>query len=227
MATKRVSLDEKRSRMLQLFYEKREFFTLKELEKIAPKEKGIVVQSVKDIVQALVDDGIVQSDKIGSAIYFWAFPGENITTIEKRIAETGKNILLKAKEAELKSQVAKFSEYDPEVIEQLSQKTEKYKEAANTWTDNIFAIQSWCKNKFDINTETLNKQFHEPNANNNLEEQAQYNHSQRKIMKRMVGVLHDIAKLIGVCGYQSEVHHTLGQSFLLLININVKHRTNN
>lgn len=75
MSTKRVSLDEKRSRMLQLFYEKREFFTLKELEKIAPKEKGIVMQSVKDIVQALVDDGIIQSDKIGSAIYFWAFPG--------------------------------------------------------------------------------------------------------------------------------------------------------
>ncbi|CAD6216465.1 GSCOCG00004627001-RA-CDS [Cotesia congregata] len=187
MATKRVSLDEKRSRMLQLFYEKREFFTLKELEKIAPKEKGIVVQSVKDIVQALVDDGIVQSDKIGSAIYFWAFPGENITTIEKRIAETGKNIvaaefklqkldaelqkqkLLKAKEAELKSQVAKFSEYDPEVIEQLSQKTEKYKEAANTWTDNIFAIQSWCKNKFDINTETLNKQFRIPEELDYLE----------------------------------------------------------
>ncbi|KAH0564692.1 meiotic nuclear division protein 1 homolog [Cotesia glomerata] len=204
MATKRVSLDEKRSRMLQLFYEKREFFTLKELEKIAPKEKGIVVQSVKDIVQALVDDGIVQSDKIGSAIYFWAFPGENITTIEKRIAETGKNIVaaefklqkldaelqkqkeektnieeikqvleqleqLKAKEAELKSQVAKFSEYDPEVIEQLSQKTEKYKEAANTWTDNIFAIQSWCKNKFDINTETLNKQFRIPEELDYLE----------------------------------------------------------
>ncbi|XP_057326140.1 meiotic nuclear division protein 1 homolog [Microplitis mediator] len=197
MSTKRVSLDEKRSRMLQLFYEKREFFTLKELEKIAPKEKGIVLQSVKDIIQALVDDGLVQTDKIGSAIYFWAFPGENITTIEKRIAETGKNIVaaefklqkldseiqklqegkdnieevkkiieqieqLKAKEVEIKSQIAKFSDHDPEIIEQLSKKTDKYKEAANTWTDNIFAIQSWCKNKFDINTEALNKQFRIP-----------------------------------------------------------------
>lgn len=72
---KGVSLDEKRTRMLQIFYEKREFFTLKELETIAPKEKGIVVQSVKDIVQALVDDGLVRTDKIGTSVYFWAFPG--------------------------------------------------------------------------------------------------------------------------------------------------------
>lgn len=72
---KGVPLDEKKSRLLQIFYEKREFFTLKELEKIAPKEKGIVVQSVKDVLQNLVDDGLVHSDKIGTSIYFWAFPG--------------------------------------------------------------------------------------------------------------------------------------------------------
>lgn len=70
-----VSLDEKRTRMLQIFYEKREFFTLKEIEKIAPKEKGIVVQSVKDILQALVDDDLVRAEKIGTSTYFWRFPG--------------------------------------------------------------------------------------------------------------------------------------------------------
>lgn len=70
-----VSLDEKRMRMLQIFYEKKEFFTLKEMEKIAPKEKNIVVQSVKDILQALVDDGLVRSEKIGISTYFWRFPG--------------------------------------------------------------------------------------------------------------------------------------------------------
>lgn len=37
-----------------------------------------------------------------------------------------------------------------------------YKDAGNTWTDNIFAIQSWCKNKFDIAPEFLNKQFNIP-----------------------------------------------------------------
>lgn len=47
---------------------------LQELEKIAPKEKGIIAQSVKEVVQCLVDDGLVDTDKIGTSIYFWAFP---------------------------------------------------------------------------------------------------------------------------------------------------------
>jgi len=43
MSKKRgLSLEEKRTRMLEIFYEKKDFFLLKELEKIAPKEKGKV-----------------------------------------------------------------------------------------------------------------------------------------------------------------------------------------
>jgi predicted transcriptional regulator len=48
------------------------------LEKIAPKEKGITEQSVKDVVQGLVDDGLVDTDKIGTSVYFWAFPRYSI-----------------------------------------------------------------------------------------------------------------------------------------------------
>lgn len=72
---KGVSFEEKRIRLLQLFYERKEFFTLKELEKIAAKEKGIVTQAVKDVLQTLVDDGLVRSEKIGTSVYFWIFPG--------------------------------------------------------------------------------------------------------------------------------------------------------
>ncbi|KZC10059.1 PREDICTED: meiotic nuclear division protein 1 homolog [Dufourea novaeangliae] len=194
---KGVSLDEKRARMLQIFYEKKEFFTLKELEKIAPKEKGIVVQSVKDVLQALVDDGLVRSEKIGTSVYFWTFPGENITAIEQRISEASKKIVeadfklqklkeictkekigkedteerqsvlheveeLKAKEDQLKKQIAKFIDADPEEIAKLEEKAQVYKDVTNVWTDNIFAIQSWCKNKFDISEANLNKQFNIP-----------------------------------------------------------------
>ncbi|XP_034186728.2 meiotic nuclear division protein 1 homolog [Osmia lignaria lignaria] len=195
---KGISLDEKRARMLQIFYEKKEFYTLKELEKIAPKEKGIIVQSVKDVLQTLVDDGLVRSEKIGTSVYFWTFPGENITAIEQRISEASKKIVeaefklqklkeacvkeqigkedteerqillheleeLKAKEVQLKKQIAKFSDADPEAIAKLVEKAQEYKDAANVWTDNIFAIQSWCKRKFDISEELLNKQFNIPN----------------------------------------------------------------
>ncbi|XP_033205145.1 meiotic nuclear division protein 1 homolog [Bombus vancouverensis nearcticus] len=194
---KGVSFEEKRIRLLQLFYERKEFFTLKELEKIAAKEKGIVSQAVKDVLQTLVDDGLVRSEKIGTSVYFWNFPGENLTRIEQRISEASKNIVeaefklqklkdtcekekigkedteerqillreleeLKAKENQLNKQIAKFSDADPEVIAKLGEKVQKYKEVTNIWTDNIFAIQSWCKNKFDISVECLNKQFNIP-----------------------------------------------------------------
>ncbi|XP_011136427.2 meiotic nuclear division protein 1 homolog isoform X2 [Harpegnathos saltator] len=191
-----VSLDEKRIRMLQIFYQKREFFTLKEIENIALKEKGIVVQSVKDILQALVDDDLVRAEKIGTSTYFWRFPGEKITAIERIIADTSKKLvetefrlqklneeIMKEKELKnnteermkllqeveqlteeeqlIKQQISQFSEIDPETITEMGKKAE-YKEAINIWTDNIFAIQSWCKKKFGISVGDFNKQFSIP-----------------------------------------------------------------
>jgi hypothetical protein len=56
-------------------------FLLKELEKIAPKEKGIVMQSVKEVLQSLVGDDLVDSDKIGSSVYFWSFPSKAFNSV--------------------------------------------------------------------------------------------------------------------------------------------------
>lgn len=42
-------------------------FQLKELEKMGPK-KGVISQSVKDVVQSLVDDDLVLRDKIGTSV---------------------------------------------------------------------------------------------------------------------------------------------------------------
>lgn len=40
---------------------------LKELEKSGPK-KGVISQSVKDVIQSLVDDDLVFKDKIGTSV---------------------------------------------------------------------------------------------------------------------------------------------------------------
>ncbi|KAM2383428.1 hypothetical protein ACFXTH_040987 [Malus domestica] len=60
-----LSLDEKREKMLQIFYDSQDFFLLKELEKSGSK-KGVISQSVKDVIQSLVDDDLVFKDKIGT-----------------------------------------------------------------------------------------------------------------------------------------------------------------
>lgn len=64
-------------------------FQLKEVEKIASKEKGVVIQTVKDILKELVEDNLVDSDKVGTSVYFWAFPGKGIYS---QVA-TGKSFL--------------------------------------------------------------------------------------------------------------------------------------
>ena len=41
-----------------------------DVEKLAAKE-GVVLQSVKEVLQGLVDDELVHMDRIGASNYFW------------------------------------------------------------------------------------------------------------------------------------------------------------
>ncbi|XP_058744359.1 meiotic nuclear division protein 1 homolog [Vicia villosa] len=88
MSKKRgLSLEEKREKMLQIFYESQDFYLLKELEKMGPK-KGVISQSVKDVVQSLVDDDLVSKDKIGTSVYFWSLPscaGNQLRNVHQKL----------------------------------------------------------------------------------------------------------------------------------------------
>ncbi|GAA6037109.1 hypothetical protein NBRC10512_002824 [Rhodotorula toruloides] len=68
MSKKGLSLEEKRSRMLDLFRETKEFYKLQELEKLAPKTKGITSMSVKEVLQSLVDDSRKQLSTLEQSI---------------------------------------------------------------------------------------------------------------------------------------------------------------
>ncbi|KAF8482915.1 meiotic nuclear division protein 1 [Russula ochroleuca] len=47
--------------------------------------KGIVTQSVKEVLQSLVDDNLVQMDKIGSSNFFWSFPSQRGAIMQNRL----------------------------------------------------------------------------------------------------------------------------------------------
>ena len=89
-----LSLEDKWKRMMEIFYELKDVFLLKDMEKIAPKSKGITPMSVKDVLTSLVDDGLVDTDKIGTSVYFWAFPSK-ASQARKRKLETAEDSLLK------------------------------------------------------------------------------------------------------------------------------------
>ncbi|KAH9946967.1 meiotic nuclear division protein 1, partial [Amylocystis lapponica] len=85
-APRGLSAEEKRVKLLEIFHETKDFYQLKELEKLGPKMKGIVSQSVKEVLQGLVDDGLVQADKIGSSNFFWSFPSQRGAMMQGRLA---------------------------------------------------------------------------------------------------------------------------------------------
>ncbi|KZT52818.1 meiotic nuclear division protein 1, partial [Calocera cornea HHB12733] len=91
-APRGLSADEKKSKMLEIFRETKEFYQLKELEKLGPKMKGIVSQSVKEVLQELVDDNLVQMDKIGAGNFYWAFPAQEGAALMAKIDEVKKDI---------------------------------------------------------------------------------------------------------------------------------------
>ncbi|KAL3668813.1 hypothetical protein V7S43_006106 [Phytophthora oleae] len=86
MPRKGVSLQEKRERILRIYHESKEVFNLKEVEKLGSKA-GVVLQTVKDVNQGLVDDVLVDCDKIGSGNYFWSFPSKLSQSRKRKLRE--------------------------------------------------------------------------------------------------------------------------------------------
>lgn len=65
MVKKGLSLEEKRTKVLEIFHESDDVYQLKEIEKIAAG-RGVTVQSVKEVVQSLVDDDLVHQVRHGA-----------------------------------------------------------------------------------------------------------------------------------------------------------------
>ncbi|GAA5823405.1 hypothetical protein JCM11251_000624 [Rhodosporidiobolus azoricus] len=84
-----LSLDEKRSRMLESDVQK-EFHKLQDIEKLAPKVKGITAMSVKEVLQSLVDDNLVKFEKIGS--FYWSFPSDLAATSRNKADTLSKSV---------------------------------------------------------------------------------------------------------------------------------------
>ncbi|TNM85749.1 hypothetical protein fugu_008020 [Takifugu bimaculatus] len=83
---KGLSLEEKRTRMMEIFFETKDVFQLKDIEKIAPKTKGISPMTVKEVLQSLVDDNMVDCERVGTSNYYWAFPSK---ALHARKCQTG------------------------------------------------------------------------------------------------------------------------------------------
>ncbi|KAI9307083.1 meiotic nuclear division protein 1, partial [Cunninghamella echinulata] len=175
-SSKGVSFEEKRNRLLAVFHESCEVYQLKELEKIGPK-KGITSQSVKDVVQSLVDDNLIVTDKIGVSNYYWSFPSEAIRSVssinrQSIIGQLTNDINKESKgrdpsnkRTELLNQLKEVIDKQKKLSAELKQRhnstksAKVAKDAANRWTDNIWAIQSYCTNHLSMDKQNFNQAF--------------------------------------------------------------------
>ncbi|XP_027532692.1 meiotic nuclear division protein 1 homolog isoform X2 [Neopelma chrysocephalum] len=154
--------------MMEIFFETKDVFQLKDIEKIAPKEKGITSMSVKEILQSLVDDGMVDTDRIGTSNYFWAFPSKalharkrKLEELESQFAESSQKkealqksikkskigredtaeraalmeelAALRQKKEQLKAEVDKYRECDPDVVEEMQLPPHLFAGRARCW----------------------------------------------------------------------------------------------
>ncbi|KAG5860328.1 Mnd1-like meiotic recombination protein [Encephalitozoon hellem] len=77
MATVKMKADQKKTILLDIIRGSKSFFKLQELESLGSK-KGIVVNTIKDILQQLVDDGLVTVEKVGSSNLYWSFASDGV-----------------------------------------------------------------------------------------------------------------------------------------------------
>lgn len=81
---KGVSKDDKLKIVQNIMMESNDIWSIAELEKACSK-KGIRSMIVKDLIQELLDDDLISSDKIGKANFYWCFPSEAYN--RRRVAE--------------------------------------------------------------------------------------------------------------------------------------------
>ncbi|KAJ3026490.1 UNVERIFIED_CONTAM: Meiotic nuclear division protein 1 [Siphonaria sp. JEL0065] len=187
---KPLSQAEKSEKLLELFHES-------DIEKAGSKEKGIVLNTVKEILDMLVSDGLVTMEKIGISNYYWSFPGAAAATkkrtlddLESEVEQAKKRkvelqaeieaatngreeseertqLLTDYKTAEahqqgLNAELLQFKDCDPTMIDAKEKAAEIAKAAANRWTDNIFSLQSHCREKFMMPVSDFCRNFQIP-----------------------------------------------------------------
>lgn len=129
-ATKRMSQEEKRKAILGIYHTTKEIYTEKEIIALAAKA-GVNQNVIADVNSSLVDDGLVDKEKIGSSNYFWSFPGKRDRMLQiehEKTLEEMDALKEKVTEAEAKLADAKRGREDDEG--ERANKLKKLKELA-------------------------------------------------------------------------------------------------
>mmetsp|Transcript_13594 Transcript_13594/g.22517 ORF Transcript_13594/g.22517 Transcript_13594/m.22517 type:complete len:216 (-) Transcript_13594:293-940(-) len=88
---KRMSKEEKCKAILDIYHKTKQVYTEKEILTIAAKA-GVNANTVADMNDSLVDDALVEKDKIGGSNYFWSFPAKKDRLLQLNHDQTVREI---------------------------------------------------------------------------------------------------------------------------------------
>ncbi|KAH9485404.1 Meiotic nuclear division protein 1-like protein [Psilocybe cubensis] len=134
-------MEEKRIKLLEIFHETRDFYQLKELEKLGPKLKGIGVEHIQlEQLQAKLDaaketQSSHQSQiiELNSAIHLAKSEraeSDVRTTALKNLSELKKEL------STLESELNAYGDSNPAKVDEVKRAAFLAKEATYRWTDN-------------------------------------------------------------------------------------------
>ena len=165
-----LSFDEKCDALHKILLEQDSFFTLKEIEKLVRDKHLFPVPVVKSIVQAIVADNRLHSDKVGCQTLYWIFKSENAVSLSNR-----KEKALKEME-ETKQQLEELSK--------TSSRKRKYKLTKEEYQAEIKADEEFIR-EFQEN-EALRQKYSEDYLNDMLKEiEVAFNNMAEKLDRLM------------------------------------------
>lgn len=157
MSKRGLSMEQKREKMLQIFAETQDVFQLKDLEKLGVK-KGVIAQSIKDVVTSLVDDSLINMEKIGSSNYYWCFPSQKSNQVTQTVNQTTEQLeKLKAKKEELEKRLAELNSAQEEPEETVEQLAKELAELKNVKKELETAISSYKDSDPEVEKKYLNE----------------------------------------------------------------------
>lgn len=167
MSKKRgLSLEDKRGQLLQIFHESQDYYLLRELEKLGPR-KGVVSQTVKDVLQSLVDDDLVFKDKIGTSVYFWSLPssaGNQLRQVRAKLEADLVNLKQQQAHVNLERESCRKGREDTvereAALVELKQMEEKYKllkDELEVYMDNDPTVLEAIKNACEVAHAAVNR----------------------------------------------------------------------
>ncbi|XP_033114051.1 meiotic nuclear division protein 1 homolog [Anneissia japonica] len=127
-------------------------------EKGREEERGGDGMSVKEVVQSLVDDAMVDTDRIGTSNYFWAFPSKASQTRKRKILDL--------------SEALEQSETKHKVTKKKIQEAVKGKEDSDERTDVLKELQEKEKRLAEVSAELERFRDCDPEVMDNMKKES-------------------------------------------------------